>query len=103
MRSLVGGIQGCAELLTNTLDEEDRYLTFQILEGTAAIERVLSDLLCFSHRPEPLMFPVSVADFAKQLLEVVGDLPGHGHVPSVVLPVLGSPQAAAVGVGVVGR
>lgn len=72
LRSLVASIQGCAELLTDTLDGEDRDLALHILEGGAAIERVLADLLCYGHRPTPTLFPLPVAPFAAGLLEALG-------------------------------
>ena len=72
LRSVVGSIQGYAELLTTSVRDEDRPLAYQILDGTAAIERMLADLLFFSRQPEPARFPIPVASFMAQWLNAIG-------------------------------
>lgn len=77
LRSVVAGIQGCAELLADTVPDSDRPLALHILEGTAAIERTITDLLCYSHQPEPVLFPLSVLSVVSQTLEGLGAPPGR--------------------------
>ncbi|MDT7857321.1 HAMP domain-containing sensor histidine kinase [Rubrivirga sp. S365] len=72
LRSLVAAIQGNAELLADAVDGEDRDLALHILEGTAAVERVLADLLCYGHRPVSTPFPVPVAAMVAGLPEALG-------------------------------
>lgn len=49
LRGLVAGIEGYADLLTDTLEtREQRECTLRIVEGTVRIERVLAELQVFS-------------------------------------------------------
>jgi signal transduction histidine kinase len=78
LRSLVGSIQVSAELLVDTVpSDDDRDLALRILEGGAAIERILADLISFGHRPEPVLLPVPVADVVGGLLDVLAPAPGR--------------------------
>ena len=95
LRSVVASIQGNAELLADAVDGEDRDLALDILAGTAAVERVLADLVCYGHRPVAAPFPVPVADVLGSLPGALGlaapvrvalDLPpGHRHPADPVL------------------
>ena len=71
LRSLVGGIQTAAELLVDGVDDADRALVFDVLEGAAAVERLLADLLRFCHRIEPAHQPVCLAELAGSLWQVL--------------------------------
>ncbi|MFN3596085.1 MAG: sensor histidine kinase [Rubricoccaceae bacterium] len=73
LRSLVGGIQGYAELLADLLTREDeRALALGILEGAAAIERVCAGLVYYSHLPAPVPVRVAPAALAADLLRALG-------------------------------
>jgi len=64
LRSLLGGVQAAGELLVDAVADEDRPLVFDVLEGTAAIERVLADLVRYTHRLEPVAYPLCLAALA---------------------------------------
>ena len=96
LRSIIASVQGYAELLADSVTEDDRPLVLHILEGGAAVERILADLLQFGHEPEPLVIPVSVASAVSDLVDVLGmpagrvrlalDVPaGHRHPVDPVL------------------
>lgn len=73
LRSLVGGIQGYAELLADLLVREDeRALALGILEGTAAIERVCAGLVYYSHLPAPVPARVAPSALTADLLRALG-------------------------------
>ena len=72
LRSVVASIQGNAELLADAVGDGDRDLALDILAGTAAVERVLADLVCYGHRPVPTPFPVPVAATVGGLVEALG-------------------------------
>lgn len=91
LRSLVGGIQTAAELLVDGVDDADRSLVFDVLEGTAAVERLLADLLRFCHRIEPAYQPVCLAELARSVWQ--------GLAPDDALRVAFDAPAAAVVTG----
>ena len=68
LRSIVGSVQGYAELLLDTLGPEEREMTLEILRGTAAIEQTLADLLYYSRELAPAPLPVPIRPFMEQLL-----------------------------------
>ncbi len=75
LRSIVAGVQGYAELLADLLPDHERPLALHILDGTASIERILKDLLCYGRHPEPVFFPVSLGALVAQTVEVLGVAP----------------------------
>lgn len=79
LRSIVGSIQGYAELLVDAVPyDDDRDLALHIIEGGAAIERILADLICYGHRPEPALVRAPVADLVEGLLDALA--PPEGRV-----------------------
>lgn len=74
IRSLTSSIESCADLLTDVVDEEaDRELVFRILEGTARIEYVLSDLLMYGKPLQPAHLPMEVDDIVRGLLALLAE------------------------------
>lgn len=70
---LVNSIEGYTDMLADTLGtEEQRELSFRILEGTARIERIVHDLRRFSEPIEPVIRAV----MARQLIDGVRELIG---------------------------
>lgn len=69
LRGLVASIEGFTDLLADTLFTRDqREMALRILEGTARIERVLSDLQRYGEPVEPVMLPLLVHDITVDLL-----------------------------------
>ena len=69
LRGLVAGIEGFADLLTDTLvTREQRELALKIMEGTARIESVLADLQLYGELQDPTMLPVRVDDIFRDVL-----------------------------------
>lgn len=61
MRSLTSSIESCADMLSEVLDgREERELVLRILEGTARIEYVLSDLMLYGRPIQPMFLPLYV-------------------------------------------
>lgn len=74
LRSLVAGIEGFADLLTDTLaTREQRELTLRIIEGAARIERVLADLQLFSNPQVPVPIPLRLSDILDDLDAALDD------------------------------
>ncbi len=72
LRNLVAGIEGYTDLLAFSLESTDeRDLALRIMHGAAKINRIIDDLLLFSHAPEPSPLPMNpstlVADFLYSL------------------------------------
>ena len=74
IRNLLAGIEGCTDLLADTLaTQEQRDLALRILESTARIEFVLSDLQRFSQPIEILRLPVRLRGVLERLLVTLDD------------------------------
>jgi|SRR5690554_2193504 two-component system sensor histidine kinase HydH len=74
LRSLVAGIEGFADLLTDTLaTKEQRELTLRIIEGTARMERVLADLQLFCNPQVPVPIPLRLSDVLDDLDAALDD------------------------------
>lgn len=72
IRSLTSSIESYADLLTDAVErKEDRELVFRILEGTARIEYVLSDLLLYGKPVQPAQLPMQVDDVVRGLFSLL--------------------------------
>jgi two-component system sensor histidine kinase HydH len=103
LRSLVGGVQAAGELLVDVVEEADRPLAFNVLEGAAAIERVLADLVRYCHRLEPLPRPLCLSALASDVAGALAPadaarvrVAGAGFVPVVGDPLLLQQAALAL-------
>lgn len=68
IRNLLAGIEGCTDLLTDTLGTpEQRELALRILEGTARIEFVLADVQRCSRPVEINHLPLALGDLVDHL------------------------------------
>ncbi len=74
LRGLVAGIEGFADLLTDTLMEaEQRDLAMKIMEGTARIESILADLQLYGESLDPVMLPIRVDEVMRDVLVPLDD------------------------------
>lgn len=71
--NLLGATEGYAALLAETLaHEEDRLIAQRILEGTARMEHLLSDLRLYAHPMTPSIQTLSLNDLTDILLATAG-------------------------------
>ncbi len=74
LRGLLASIEGFTDLLADTLISRDqRELALKILEGTARIESVLSDLQLYGAAPRPVFLPVRVHELLTILSAAVSE------------------------------
>ena len=74
IRNLLAGIEGFTDLLADTLgSREQRELALRILESTARIEFVLTDLLYYSRPVHMVTLPVCVQDVLDRLLTTLDE------------------------------
>lgn len=74
IRNLLAGIEGCTDLLAETLgDRDQRELALRILENTARIEGVLADLQRFSAPVALMPVPVTPRQIVERLLQTLDD------------------------------
>jgi C4-dicarboxylate-specific signal transduction histidine kinase len=72
LRSLTSSIESCADMLSDVIDErEERELVLRILEGTARIEYVLSDLMLYGKPIHPTYLPLYLDEVLQGVLSLL--------------------------------
>lgn len=74
IRNLLAGIEGCADLLGDTLGtREQRELVLRILEGSTRIEGLLADVQRYSEPVEAVPSPIALRSVVERLLLTLDD------------------------------